>query len=40
LPSSPDREGGKLHKIIEIAPLPWERGWGEVILNGRKQDMN
>jgi hypothetical protein len=30
LPPSPGREGGMNLNINVIAPLPWERGWGEV----------
>jgi len=29
-PLLPRREGGKNLNINVIAPLPWERGWGEV----------
>jgi len=29
LPPSPGEEGGKLMIFQGLAPLPWERGWGE-----------
>jgi hypothetical protein len=33
-PPSPRREGGKTQFINGIAPLPRERGWGEVKREG------
>jgi len=30
LPPSPRGEGGMDLNINVLAPLPWERGWGEV----------
>jgi hypothetical protein len=30
LPPSPKGEGDNLKIIFILAPLPWERGWGEV----------
>jgi len=29
LPPSPRGEGGNLISYSGLAPLPWERGWGE-----------
>jgi len=30
LPPSPKREEGIYMIFFDLAPLPWERGWGEV----------
>jgi hypothetical protein len=30
LPPSPGVRRGNNHNISVLAPLPWERGWGEV----------
>jgi hypothetical protein len=32
-PLLPGEKGCNNHLIIDLAPLPWERGWGEVLLN-------
>jgi hypothetical protein len=30
LPLLPGKKGSNVHIINGLAPLPWERGWGEV----------